>query len=124
MTCWMKIGCGLESHIQPCTESLPDVLPNYRETEAAIEEVIPHIEIWHIDRNLSLVQSLEIPYTQVSVTLEEANLMSRSQSLNEVLNFSAPFDNEFSHTDIFNSLLQKSLDCRQQSAESRENDIQ
>ena len=101
-----------------------EILPNLRESEAGIEDAIPHSEIEHMERELSLVQSLDISRTPVSAILEEANLTHSSQSLNKFLNSSAPFNNETSCTDVPSSLLQKLFDCRQQFKESKANSNQ
>ena len=103
MTFWLKSECLPKSHIHQCTEKLSGILPNLRESP---EEAVPHSEIRHIERDLSLVQSPDIPHTPVSVILEEANLGDNTHSLDEVLNSLAPFDNQPSRSEISNSFLQ------------------
>ena len=72
----MKSECLPESHVHQCTEKLRDIVPNLRENCASLEDLIPHSEIEHKQRDLNLVQSLDIPDTPASVILEEANLIS------------------------------------------------
>ena len=54
-----------------------DILPNLRES---LQEAVSHSEIGHIERDLSLIQSLDIPHTTVSAILEEVNLGHNTRS--------------------------------------------
>lgn len=118
------MDCPPKSNVNRCTEKQRDLLPNLRESEAVSEEAIPHSEIVHTDRDLTLVQSLEIPHTPVIIVLKDANLIENAHSLIEVLNSPTPFDNEPSRSEISYSHLQKLSDSRYQSTESTASGIQ
>ena len=119
--CRKKSECLPASHIHACTEKLREILPNLRES---LEKAVSHSEIGHIERDLSLLQSPEIPHTLVSVIPEEANSGDNTHTLDEVLNSLEPFDNEPPGSDIYNSFPQNLFDSRQQSSESTANNIQ
>ena len=107
---WMKSECQPESHVHRCNEKLRDIVPNLRENRASLEDPIPHSEIGHTQRDLNLVESLDIPHTPASVILEEANFIYNTLSLDEVLNSLAPFGTEPSRSEISYSLLQNFFD--------------
>lgn len=78
--------------------------------ESDLHALIANSEIPHIERDVKIVQSLDIPGTLPSVILEEAYLINNAVSLNEVLNSPAPFDDEPTRSEISNSMLQEMLD--------------
>ena len=53
----MKRECLPIFHKHRCTEKLREILHNPRES---LEEAVYHSDIGHIERNLSLLQSLDV----------------------------------------------------------------
>ena len=111
--CWLKSQCLPELHREWCTELLRDILTTSIYT-SDLDAPILNSEVQSIDRDLSTVQSLVIPQTPASVTLEEANLINNTVSLNEVLNSAAQFDSEPSLSEVFKPVLKEMFDSRVQ----------